>query len=223
MQGTFPHHFAFATGSSVGNATSLALLCNSLAFTGIHRAGQRASVLLSHQPPQTGGSVPCSSAVPSMGPRKMCTSEYRQYNSGLLNEQAVGGGAQSLTLSSRAEHLVLWCSQHAIILTTKHNPGKLNSSGLPQQTPPGSAQSGLWTQQSLSLSRTLGFILVDPFATRCNHRFPISVSLMQDPAIWAVDNTLSASWPGLLACAFPPCPSSQRYSQKQERIQPYSF
>ena len=34
---------SFRTGSSVGNATSLALLRHSLAFTSIRRAGQRAS------------------------------------------------------------------------------------------------------------------------------------------------------------------------------------
>ena len=42
-----PRHLAFdltfATGSSVGNATSLALLCHSLAFTSIQQAGQRGS------------------------------------------------------------------------------------------------------------------------------------------------------------------------------------
>ena len=42
-----PRHLVFdltlATGSSVGNATSLALLRHSLAFTSIRRAGQRAS------------------------------------------------------------------------------------------------------------------------------------------------------------------------------------
>ena len=42
-----PRHLAFdlalETGSSVGNATSLALLRHSLAFTSIRRAGQRTS------------------------------------------------------------------------------------------------------------------------------------------------------------------------------------
>ena len=55
MLGTFPlllpspsRSLAFLAGSSVGNATSLALLRHSLAFTRIRRAGQRTST--SHQP-----------------------------------------------------------------------------------------------------------------------------------------------------------------------------
>ena len=47
-----PSHLAFdlalETGSSVGNATSLALLHHSLAFTSIRRAGQRTSA----EPPE---------------------------------------------------------------------------------------------------------------------------------------------------------------------------
>ena len=47
MRGTFPATLAFdltfETGSSVGNATSLALLRHFLAFSSILRAGQRAS------------------------------------------------------------------------------------------------------------------------------------------------------------------------------------
>ena len=46
---------------------------------------------------------------------------------------------------------------------------------------------------------------IDLFATRFNHRLPLYVSPVPDPAAWAID-ALSLSWQGLLASAFPPFP-----------------
>ena len=62
-----PFDLTLETGSSVGNATSLALLRHSLAFTSIRRAGQRISDLsfilsVSPRPPPP---HPFSSSLPS--------------------------------------------------------------------------------------------------------------------------------------------------------------
>ena len=45
--------------------------------------------------------------------------------------------------------------------------------------------------------------LVNLFATRHNHRLPLYVSPMYDPAVWAVD-ALSFDWDQLDAYAYPP-------------------
>ena len=46
------------------------------------------SVLLSHQPAQTGSSLPGASTVSSLSPRTTCSSEYGQHDSGLQYKQA---------------------------------------------------------------------------------------------------------------------------------------
>ena len=64
----------------------------------------------------------------------------------------------------------------------------------------------------LAVFMRTGTPLVDLFATRVNHRRPLYVSSMYDPAAWAVDE-LTFVWNLLFGYAFPPvhsgsnCPS----------------
>ena len=60
--------------------------------------------------------------------------------------------------------------------------------------------------QVLLLVWDLWFTLtVDLFATQFNHRLPISVTPVQDPAALAI-STFAISWSGILAIACPPLP-----------------
>ena len=121
-----------------------------------------------------------------------------------LNKQ---GGARSTTLSARAEELLLWCANQSISLSARHIPGKLNILADALSRP----HSILHTEWTLD-RRILAPVWeswfrphVDLFATRFNHRLPVYVSPVADPAAWAVD-ALSIPWSGLLAYAFPPLP-----------------
>ena len=121
-----------------------------------------------------------------------------------INKQ---GGARSPTLSQKAELILLFCQQHEIVLSARHVPGKLNilADSLSR------AHMVLTTEWTLShaVCRSVWELWfhphIDLFATRFNHRLPLYVSPVPDPAAWAID-ALSLSWHGLLAYAFPPFP-----------------
>ena len=121
-----------------------------------------------------------------------------------LNKQ---GGARSMTLSLKAEEILLWCQSHRILLLARHVPGKLNIVADALSRP----HMVLNTEWTLSRSLLLPIWArwfrphVDLFATRFNHRLPVYVSPVPDPAAWAVD-ALSISWEGLAVYAFPPFP-----------------
>ena len=121
-----------------------------------------------------------------------------------LNKQ---GGARSVTLSLKAEEILLWCQQHQVLLLARHVPGKLNI------VADALSRSHMVLNTEWTLARSLLLPLwarwfrphVDLFATRFNHRLPVYVSPVPDPSAWAVD-ALSLSWEGLSAYAFPPFP-----------------
>ena len=130
------------------------------------------------------------------------------------------GGARSPTLSKRAEHLLLWCSQHSIVLTAKHIPGKLNvlADSLSRSH---MILHTEWTLDSAVLAPVWEAWfrpLVDLFATRFNHKLSTFVSPVPGPAAWAVD-ALSIPWMGLLAYAFPPLPILSKVLKKAREEQ----
>ena len=141
----------------------------------------RRSVLRSHQPARAGGGFPGALAVSSLSPGTSYSSEH---DSGLLHQQAGGGGGGGCpTLSKRVEHLLLWSSQHSIILTAKHIPGKLNvlADSL--------SRSHMILHTELTLdSAVLAPVcdawfrpVVDLFATRFNHNLSTFVYPVPDP------------------------------------------
>ena len=160
----------------------------------------RSSVLRSHQPARAGGVfLALQQFLPSAQGRHILLNTDNTTVACYINRQ---GGARSPTLSKWAEHLLLWCSQHSIVLTAKHIPGKLNvladslsRSNLILHTE--------WTLDSAVLAPVWEAWfrpLVDLFATRFNHKLPTFVSPVPDPAAWAVD-ALSIPWAGLLAAS----------------------
>ena len=135
-----------------------------------------------------------------------------------INKQ---GGARSSTLSLKAEEILRFCQENHVWLVARHVPGKLNIVADALSRP----------HMVLNTEWTLAHFLLDPlwdlwfrphvdlFATQFNHRLPVYVSPVPDPAAWAVD-ALSLSWEGLLAYAFPPFPIVARVLRKARQDQP---
>ena len=121
-----------------------------------------------------------------------------------LNRQ---GGARSVSLSVKAENLLLWCQEQNISLTAKHISGKMNVlADLLSR-----AHTILHTEWTLDRNvlrpvwETWFTPQVDLFATRFSYRLPVYVSPVPDPGAWEVD-ALSIPWENLLGYAFPPIP-----------------
>ena len=115
------------------------------------------------------------------------------------------GGTHSLSLFRETLELFQRCQSLNVRLLAKHLPGRLNvladSLSRRHQILPSE-----WTLQQEVVNlifRELGTPMVDLFATRFNHRLPLYVSPVLDPAAWAID-ALSLDWNQLVAYAFPP-------------------
>ena len=115
------------------------------------------------------------------------------------------GGTHSLPLFRETWELLNWCQSMSVQLLAKHVPGRLNvlADGLSRQNKILPAEWTLKQEVVLCLFQRLGTPMVDLFATRLNHRLPMYVSPMLDPAAWAVD-ALSLSWNQMFGYAFPP-------------------
>ena len=115
------------------------------------------------------------------------------------------GGTHSLLLFRETWKLLLWCQFQAVQLLAKHVPGRLNvlADSLSRQNKVLPAEWTLKQEIVLSLFRVLGTPMVDLFATRLNHRLPLYVSPVLEPAAWAVD-ALSLDWNQMFGYAFPP-------------------
>ena len=115
------------------------------------------------------------------------------------------GGTHSLLLFRETWKLLNWCQSMSIRLLAKHVPGRLNvlADELSRQNKILPAEWTLKQGIVLSLFQLLGTPIVDLFATRLNHRLPLYVSPVLDPAAWGVD-ALSLNWNQLFGYAFPP-------------------
>ncbi|KAK7110241.1 hypothetical protein V1264_014151 [Littorina saxatilis] len=110
------------------------------------------------------------------------------------------GGSRSLTLSARACQILVWCSQHRILLSAKYFPGSLNvlADSLSRSSQVIHTEWTLTHQVIQRLWLRFGKPMVDLFATRFSRRLPFP-----DPEAWET-NALEIEWSGLVAYAFPP-------------------
>ena len=115
------------------------------------------------------------------------------------------GGTHSLSLFQEVRSLFLLCQAHDISLQVKYLPGRLNAlaDSLSRRRQILPAEWTLHQGVAEQIFSVLGRPMVDLFATRFNHRLPLYVSPVLDPAAWGVD-ALSLSWDSLFAYAFPP-------------------
>lgn len=115
------------------------------------------------------------------------------------------GGTHSRSLFLETRLLFALCQDLGITLQAKHIAGKLNvladSLSRKHQLLPG--EWCLHQEVANLIFRELGRPMLDLFATRFNHRLPLYVSPVFDPAAWALD-ALSLDWDMMVAYAFPP-------------------
>ena len=115
------------------------------------------------------------------------------------------GGMRSGSLYALLWRLLSWCHPRGIVLRARHIPGHLNV--IADKL----SRHNQVIQSEWSLSQLAFNLLcskwarpqIDLFATRFNHKLPKFVSLVPDPAAWAVD-ALSLPWENLDVYAFPP-------------------
>ena len=119
-----------------------------------------------------------------------------------INKQ---GGLRSGSLCALLWRLRSWCHPRGIVLRARHIPGRLNviADKLSRHSQVIQTEWSLSLQVFNLLFSSWDLPQVDLFATRFNHKLPKFVSLVPDPAAWAVD-ALSIPWGTLDVYAFPP-------------------
>ena len=115
------------------------------------------------------------------------------------------GGTHSTSLFRESLLLFEDCQALDVTVLAKHLPGRLNvlADGLSRRQQILPSEWTLQQEVANQIFWELGQPMVDLFATRHNHRLPLYVSPVLDPAAWAVD-ALSLDWNLLVAYAFPP-------------------
>lgn len=125
------------------------------------------------------------------------------------------GGSRSRKLCLLSMKILTWCANHSVTLRARFLPGKLNilADSLSRE---GGIVHTEWTLHAGVLKHVfscLGTPHVDLFATRLNHQLPTYVSPVPDSLALGVDS-LSMTWEGMHAYAFPPFPLLSRVMLK---------
>jgi len=115
------------------------------------------------------------------------------------------GGTKSLTLSLKAEQILLWCLHNKITLSTEFIPGKLNvlADELSRSRQLLPTEWSIAQQALEPLWSAWGKPLIDMFATKFNRKLPLYFSPMHDPEALGRD-AFARTWTGLDAYAYPP-------------------
>ena len=115
------------------------------------------------------------------------------------------GGTHSQSLFQETKVLLDLCRTLNVSISAKYIPGRLNAlaDGLSRKHQLLPSEWTLHQEVANLIFHQLGEPMVDLFATRNNHRLPLYVSPVYDPAAWSVD-ALSFDWDRLEAYAYPP-------------------
>ena len=115
------------------------------------------------------------------------------------------GGTHSQSLYQETSRLFHLCDTLRVTLQAKHIPGRLNAlaDGLSRARQLLPSEWSLHQEVANLIFEELGRPMFDLFATRLNHRLPLYVSPVLDPAAWAID-ALTLDWTRMVAYAFPP-------------------
>jgi hypothetical protein len=130
------------------------------------------------------------------------------------------GGTHSVSLYKEARDLLIWCSQHQVVLHPFYLPGHLNSVAdiLSRES---QILGTEWTLHIAVFRRILSLIPsldVDLFATRLNNQLQRFVSPCPDPLAWKVD-AFSIEWVEMVPYAFPPTKLIPEVLKKLRRSQ----
>ena len=115
-------------------------------------------------------------------------------------------GPRSPSLHKLCQDLLLWCHGNNIVLRAVHIKGvdNVQSDYLSRK---GSIINTEWSLHpsviSMIKSSWIDPPQIDLFATKDNHKFPLYISPMPDPAAMATD-ALSVNWDNFVAYAYPP-------------------
>jgi hypothetical protein len=115
------------------------------------------------------------------------------------------GGTRSPELLALTQKFFTWLEQHAITVTCRYIPGRLNvlADSLSRD---GQILATEWSLHPEVVKQLWMFWdkpMIDMFATRYNHKLPMYVSPIPDQQAVAVD-ALSMDWTNLYVYMFPP-------------------
>ena len=121
-----------------------------------------------------------------------------------INKQ---GGTLSWDLVQETLQIMEWAIENRITLKARHIPGKLNimADNLSRPDKVMSTEWSIHPQVLKAISTIWDPPMIDLFATQFNHKLPLYVSPLPDPAAVAVD-AISMPWNNLIGYAYPPTP-----------------
>ena len=143
----------------------------------------------------------CSSYQGSLG-----VASNGQHHCCSLHKQT-GGGTHSRTLCNLAVEAAEWCARNKVHLKARYLPGRLNALAdcLSRKGAVVQTEWSLNQRVASQIFHIWGSPHIDLFATHLNRKLPLFVSPVLETEAYATD-TLSFSWVGMLAYAFPPFP-----------------